>query len=156
MGEKALDSLEISIRNLYENVASRGKTAGYFTELGYKGCYDGGNFDADRVKNVLYQEVTIRCFAKRVDLTTKPSDRQGLKMLLCDSLPKNIKRREIDLYFNLKVLVDHRRRLKSPLDFIEKNILYFSTLQTFLKKFIECQFQLKWATGNGWPSKFSY
>ena len=156
MVEKELDSLEIRIRNLYENVASRRKTAGYLTELGYEGCDDGGNIDADRVKNVLHQEVINRCFAKRVDLTTKPSDRQGLKKLLCDSLPKNIKTRQIDLYFNLDVLVQHRRKLKSPLDFIEKNILYSSTIQTFLKKFIECQFQLKWATDNGWPREFSY
>ena len=36
------------------------------------------------------------------------------------------------------------------------NILSSSTSQTFLKKFIECQFQLKWATRNGWPREFSY
>ena len=82
MGEKELASLEIRTRNLYENVASRRKTAGYLTELGYEGCDDGGNIDADRVKNVLCQEVINRCFAKRVDLTTEPPDRQGLKKLL--------------------------------------------------------------------------
>ena len=36
------------------------------------------------------------------------------------------------------------------------NVLSSSTSQTFLKKFIERQFQLKWATRNGWPREFSY
>ena len=90
-----------------------------------------------------------------VDLTKRP-DKQGLKKLLCDSLPKNIREKKIDFYFNLDVLLQHRRKLKSPLDFIQKNILYSITLQTFLKKFIECQFQLKWATDNGLPREFSY
>ena len=97
MGENAshaagitLDSLEKCIRSLYEDMHSRRETAKYVTDLGYEGCaeiadpngQDGGNIDADRVKNVLCQEVINRCFAKRVDLTTEPPDRQGLKKLL--------------------------------------------------------------------------
>ena len=50
------------------------------------------NIDADRVINVLYQEVINRCFAKRVDFPTKLADKDGLKELLCDSLPELIKK----------------------------------------------------------------
>ena len=136
--EKALDSLEICVQNLYKTLASRRKTAEYLTELGYEVCDDGGNTDADRVKNVLCQEVINRCFAKRVDLTTKRPDKQGLKELLCVSLPTK------------------RCVLTCPLDFFRNGIRYTATSQTSLKKLIECQFQLKWATCNGWPTDFSY
>ena len=156
MAEIALTSLEICMRNLYKNIDSGRETAGYLTELGYEGCYHGVNIDADRVKDVLHQEVIIRCFTKRVDLTTDPPDEQGLNELLCDSLPESMKKRRIDSYFRIDKLVKHRLKLTCPLDFIEKKILYPSTIQTFLKKFIECQFQLKWATSNGWPREFSY
>ena len=139
--KKALDILEICIRNLYENVDYRRKTAEYLTELGYEGCYHRVKKDADRVKNVLCQEVINRCFAKRVDLATKRLDRQGLKELLCVSLPKRKTKRCV---------------LTCPLDFFTNGILYTATSQTSLKKLIECQFQLKWATCNGWPTDFSY
>ena len=90
-----------------------------------------------------------------VDLTKRP-DKQGLKELLCDSLPGSMIKKGIDSYFRIDKLVKHRLKLTCPLDFIEKKILLPSTIQSFLKKFIECQFQLKWATGNGWPREFSY
>ena len=159
-----LDSLEKCVSNLYKNTDSRRKTARYLTELGYEECaeianangQDGGNIDADRVKNFLYQEVSNKCFAKRVDFPTNVADKDGLKELLCDSLPKRITIRGIDSYFNIPHLVKYRCELRSPLDFITNRILSPKTSQTFLKKFIECQFQLKWATPNGWPREFSY
>ena len=160
-----LDSLEKCVTNLYQNTDSRRETARYLTGLGYEECaeianangQDGGNIDADRVKNFLYQEVSNKCFAKRVDFPTNIADKDGLKELLCDSPPRRIKRKGIDSYFNIPDLVQYRCELRSPLDFITNRILSPKTSQTFLKKFIECQFQLKWATQqNGWPREFSY
>ena len=57
-------------------------------------------------------------------------------------------------FFNILALV--QRNMTSPLDFITNNILKSCATQTFLKKFIACQFQLKWKTPNGWPMEFSY
>ena len=119
-----LDSLEKCVSNLYKNTDSRRKTARYLTELGYEECaeianangQDGGNIDADRVKNFLYQEVSNKCFAKRVDFPTNVADKDGLKELLCDSLPKRITIRGIDSYFNIPHLVKYRCELRSPLD----------------------------------------
>ena len=152
MAEIALTSLKICIQHLYDDMHSRQETARYVTDLGYEGCaeiadpngQDGGNIDADRVKNVLCQVVINKCFAKRVDLTTVPPDRQGLKKLLCDSL---LEHRMVP-FFNIPAIVPHD--MTSPLDFIKNNILKSCATQTFLKKFIACQFQLKWKTPNGW------
>ena len=92
-----------------------------------------------------------------------PFPLEKLKKLLVDTLPLNVKNREIKHYLTDKLPnLGIQNNLKSPLDFLKEGCIESSATQIFFKTLIECQFQIKWNTTSaeagisGRPSNFNY
>ena len=145
---------------LHEDEGFRSTVAHELYDMGY---IAEPEFNAEQVHDVFVKAVNLS-MKYTVDLRKDdPLLKEKLKKLLVDTLPSNIKNREIEYYLTDKLPnLAVQNTLKSPLDFLKEGCIKSSANQTFFKKLIECQFQLKWNTTAaeagipGHPIPFNY
>jgi hypothetical protein len=149
---------------LHEDEDFRSTVATALKEMGY---IEAQNDAAGGRNPKLNTEQVHNEFVKAVNMSMKyavdlrkddPLLKEKLKKLLVDTLPSNVKQRQIKHYLTDK-LPDRsiQEKLESPLDFLKEGCIKPSAKQIFFKKLIECQFQIKWNTdAAGRPIPFNY